>query len=210
MSLGATVRGLFGPFEPRVADLYRSYFVDLDALAGTIASWAPDARRILDVGCGEGSLAERVARALPRAELVGIDVTPQVGRLFRGEPARVTFRTAPVQTLAQEEPGTYDLVLLCDVLHHAPWSLHHELVLAAHTLLRRGGIFVLKDWERTISLAHLLCWGSDRFVTGDRVRYLSADELERLACDVFGPLAIEARTRVPPQPNNYALCVRRT
>jgi 2-polyprenyl-3-methyl-5-hydroxy-6-metoxy-1,4-benzoquinol methylase len=209
VTLGATVRGLFGPLEPRIADAYRRYFVDLDALAGMIAGWAPDAGRVLEVGCGEGSLAERVARAMPRADVVGIDLTPRVGRLFRGDRARVAFRNVPVQTVAQEEPGAYDLVLLCDVLHHAPWSVHHDLLRAAQTLLRPGGVLVLKDWERTRSVAHLLCWSSDRFVTGDDVRYLSADELERLACDVFGPHAIEARTRVPPQPNNYALRVRR-
>ena len=41
-------------------------------------------RRILEVGCGEGAVSERLAALYPNAEITAIDITPNVGRLYAG------------------------------------------------------------------------------------------------------------------------------
>ena len=68
-----------------MTDLYRGCFVNLGRIARLIREIAPGARDILEIGCGEGALLERLARAYPAARLTGIDITPTVGRLFRGD-----------------------------------------------------------------------------------------------------------------------------
>jgi len=50
----------------------------------------PDAQRVLDVGCGDGFLAARLARRIP--EVVALDIDAPVL-----ERARTRFATAPVQ-----------------------------------------------------------------------------------------------------------------
>jgi ubiquinone/menaquinone biosynthesis C-methylase UbiE len=82
---------MFGPYEHGVAEMYRRIFVDLDNLAELMRIWVPRAQRILEVGCGEGAMTERLVKAYPSASVTAIDITPKVGRLFRGDASAVTF-----------------------------------------------------------------------------------------------------------------------
>jgi hypothetical protein len=54
MALGPLVQRAFGRHERRVAELWRSLFVDLDDRTRQLKDWAPHASRILELGCGEG------------------------------------------------------------------------------------------------------------------------------------------------------------
>jgi 2-polyprenyl-6-hydroxyphenyl methylase/3-demethylubiquinone-9 3-methyltransferase len=71
----------------------------------------------LEVGCGEGALIERLRVSYPDADITGIDLTPRLGRLYGGPRERVRFFHCPVEDIAAAEPGLYDLVALCDMLH---------------------------------------------------------------------------------------------
>ncbi len=123
MPLGLTIRAMFGRHERRIADLYRALFMDLDDFADKIGGWAPGARRILEVGCGEGAVTEKLAAAFPDTTILAIDITPRAGRLYRGRAEGVEFRTATVQDIARDNPGQFDLVVMSDVVHHIPLAL---------------------------------------------------------------------------------------
>jgi 2-polyprenyl-3-methyl-5-hydroxy-6-metoxy-1,4-benzoquinol methylase len=127
MSLGGAVRRAFGPLERPVAEAYRRIFVDLDALVARVRTWAPAPARILEIGCGEGAVTERLARSYPEAAILAIDVSPSVGRLFRGHRPNVEIRQTTLEGVVAREPHTFDLVLLCDVLHHVPWEARGRL-----------------------------------------------------------------------------------
>lgn len=60
MALGPRIRGIFGPYERHVAEAYRVLFLDIDALVDRIRQRAPDAKEILEVGCGEGASERRL------------------------------------------------------------------------------------------------------------------------------------------------------
>ena len=204
MAIGTAVRHRLGVLERPISGLYRSCFVSIPRFAREIAG-AVTATRVLEVGCGEGALIQELCGALPEAEILGIDVTPHVGRLFRGDMAKVSFRQQTVAKLAAEQPGSFDLVVLCDVLHHVPSREHADLMAAAKATLRSGGVLVLKDWERRRTPIHYLAYIADRWVTGDRVRYLSAGDLRRLVRSTFGAESIVRETTIPPWTNNLAL-----
>jgi SAM-dependent methyltransferase len=84
LPLGPFARRMFGPYEHWVAETYRKMFIDLDDFAGLMKSWAPNAQRILEVGCGEGAMTERITHMYPSAHVTAIDITPKLGRLYRG------------------------------------------------------------------------------------------------------------------------------
>lgn len=207
MPLGPAVRRLFGRHEHRIAELYRSIFIDLDAYAQRIGEWVPNACRILEVGCGEGAVTERLAELYPEAEIVAIDVTSAVGRLFRGSSERVSFRETTVQAIAAEMPGAFDFVLLSDVVHHVPVPLREEILAAVSDCVAPGGVFLFKDWKRSATPIHWLCHGGDRWLTGDRVSYLTDDEAEAMLERAFGKPP-EARGWIRPWRNNFAMLTR--
>jgi len=208
MSLGAFVRRLCGPYEHQVGEAYRSIYVDLDDFVAKIAQAQPAPRKILEIGCGEGAVTERLAATYPQAEIVAIDIMPRVGRLYRGRYGKVSFEQVAVQEVARKRPAEFDLVVLADVLHHVPVGLHHELLAAAKAALAPGGLFVCKDWERNFTPIHGMCYASDRWLTGDRIRYMSATELRCKLQTAFGAEAVESVAYIAPWKNNLAFMVR--
>lgn len=79
-------------------------------------------KKVLDVGCGGGILAESMAAA--GADVMGIDLAEkslkvaQLHLLESGE--RVSYRKVAVETLAEEQPAEYDVITCLEMLEHVP------------------------------------------------------------------------------------------
>lgn len=205
MSVGARVRAAFGPYEPIVSNLWRAMFVDVAHWTGVVASWSPAPRRILEVGCGEGYSTARLVEAYPGIPLDAIDIAENIGRLYDGPVGAANFRIAYVEQIAAEKPGAYDLIVLSDVLHHVPPAQRKSLLEAIRTALAPDGTLAMKDWHRSWAKPiHWAVYGSDRFLTGDRVQYLKREEARKLLGDVFGDDSIIAEMSIRPWANNYA------
>ena len=208
VKVGPFVRGLFGPFEPQIAGAYRSIYIDIDALVALIARWRPSAERILEVGCGEGAVTEKLCAAYPRSTITAIDVTARLGRLFRGKTERVRFVRSTVQEIGAREPASYDLVVLSDVLHHVPREQRRGLLDAVRSCTAPQGALVFKDWQHNRSPIHWLCHASDRWLTGDRISYMSREEMRDHLVASFGPGTAMQEARVAPWWNNLAFFVQ--
>jgi 2-polyprenyl-6-hydroxyphenyl methylase/3-demethylubiquinone-9 3-methyltransferase len=208
MPAGPVVRAMFGPYERRVAELYRSIFIDIDAFVATTFAWNPVAARILEVGCGEGAVTERLQATYTRSLITAIDLHARVGRLYAGPRDRVEFIRCTVQQVAAAGPGKYDLVVLSDVLHHVPVESRQGLLDATRAALAPGGTLVFKDWERNRSPIHWLGYASDRWLTGDRISYMTRHEMRQSLARSFGDASLRAEARVPPWRNNIATLVR--
>ena len=208
VSLGRAVRTRLGRFEAPVSDVYRARFIDLDACADAIADAAP-ASTILEIGCGDGQLATRLLDRFPDATYEGIDVAPEVGRLYDGEAGRARFRTVDSQAFREATAARFDLVVLVDVLHHVPVEARGALLDDVRELTAPGGTYVVKEWARSRTPAHLAAWASDRILTGDRVAYLDRHELRTLLTTRFPQDDEVISTVIPPRPNNELLGLRR-
>ena len=93
-----------GQYEARLADYWLK---PLPEVAAKLAAGG----RALDVGCGSGAVCAALAKAFPKAEVIGID--PDAQSIARATGARFL-----VKTTAQMERGEgFDLITLCDVLH---------------------------------------------------------------------------------------------
>lgn len=208
MKPGPFIRKMFGPFEPRISATYRSIYLDIGAFIELMQRWKPEASKILEVGCGEGAVTERLRITYPDAKITAIDITPRIGRLYRGSLHDVEFIQSDIQEIARQKPGHYDLVILSDVLHHVPVEFRQELLNAIRTALAPGGTFIFKDWQRNDALIHWLCYASDRFLTGDRIRYMTQLEMRQFLAISFGSDAIVEEARIRPWWNNIAMLVQ--
>ena len=96
-------------------------------------------KRVLDVGCGGGILSESMA--LRGAQVTGIDMGAmplRVAELHTLESGvEVEYRRVPVETIAQEQPGSFDLVTCMEMLEHVPDPA--SVVDACSRLVRPGG-----------------------------------------------------------------------
>ena len=98
------------------------------------------AKRVLDVGCGGGILADAMARQ--GAEVLGIDLASkplkvaQLHALEAGTPS-VQYREIAAEALAVEQPGAFDVVTCMEMLEHVPDP--SAIVRACHALVKPGG-----------------------------------------------------------------------
>ena len=102
--------------------------------AGSLAG-----RKVLDVGCGGGILSEAMAKS--GAEVTGIDLADKSlkGARLHGleSGVKVDYRKVPVEELAAERPGHYDVVTCMEMLEHVPDPA--SIVRACSALVKPGG-----------------------------------------------------------------------
>ncbi|MDP9083232.1 MAG: class I SAM-dependent methyltransferase [Pseudomonadota bacterium] len=208
MNIGPYVRSVFGPYERQISEAYRSMYIDIDAFAALMRHWKPTAHRILEVGCGEGAVTQRLRAIFPDADITAIDITPRIGRLYHGPRDGVRFMQCSAQAVAATESAQYDLVVLADVLHHVPVDFRAGMLDAIRTALAPHGTFVFKDWQRNFAPIHWLCYASDRWLTGDRISYMTREEMRDCLVHSFGEEALIAEARIGPWWNNLATLVQ--
>jgi 2-polyprenyl-3-methyl-5-hydroxy-6-metoxy-1,4-benzoquinol methylase len=209
VGLGTAVRTRLGRWEVPAAELYRSAFINLDDFAASLASLGP-VKRILEIGCGDGSVADRLCAVYPDAEYVGIDIAENPGRLYRGDPSRATFRSMYSSALVGEAPEPFDLVTIVDVVHHVAEDLRGSVLRDAATLTAPGGMIALKEWERGRGIPHLMAYTADRYISGDTtVRFMAPDELRELIATNLTEFTTVCETRIPPHRNNVLFALRR-
>ncbi|WP_428607145.1 bifunctional 2-polyprenyl-6-hydroxyphenol methylase/3-demethylubiquinol 3-O-methyltransferase UbiG [Sedimenticola sp.] len=96
-------------------------------------------KRVLDVGCGGGILSESMARE--GATVTGIDMGEaplQVARLHLLESGlEVDYQRIPVEQLAAQQPGSFDVVTCMEMLEHVPDP--SSVVEACAKLAKPGG-----------------------------------------------------------------------
>ncbi len=107
--------------------------------------------RVLDLGCGTGSLAVRLAQAAPGAEVVGIDPDPEVLRRAAGKAARagvdVRFEEGSAESLPFGD-GSLDRVVSSLVFHHLAPEMKRRAAAEIFRVLRPGGELHVADWGR--------------------------------------------------------------
>ncbi|URI11420.1 bifunctional 2-polyprenyl-6-hydroxyphenol methylase/3-demethylubiquinol 3-O-methyltransferase UbiG [Aquincola tertiaricarbonis] len=97
-------------------------------------------KRVLDVGCGGGILAEAMAQR--GAKVLGIDLADKplkVAQLHAMETGvtGVEYREVSAETLAAEQPGSFDVVTCMEMLEHVPDP--SSVVRAVTALVKPGG-----------------------------------------------------------------------
>jgi 2-polyprenyl-6-hydroxyphenyl methylase / 3-demethylubiquinone-9 3-methyltransferase len=96
--------------------------------------------KVLDVGCGGGILADSMARK--GGQVLGIDLSAKALRVaqlhaLEAQTPNVDYREVSAEALAQEVPGSFDVVTCMEMLEHVPDPA--SVVRACATLVKPGG-----------------------------------------------------------------------
>jgi len=76
-----------------------------------------EAGRVLDVGCGSGTMAKAIKRERPELEVHGADFSASTISAAQHDPQGVTFVQAPAEALPFEN-ASFEAVTMFDVLEH--------------------------------------------------------------------------------------------
>lgn len=207
-----------GEFRP-LHDLNPARLDYIEARAGLAG------RRVLDIGCGGGLLAEGMARR--GARVTGIDLSPgalEVARLHAQEGSvSVDYRQVTAEELAETDRGTFDLVTCLEMLEHVP---DPALVIKAIAgLVRPGGDVVCSTINRNPKAFALAIVGAEYLLrllpagTHQYARLIKPSELARWARDAglsvadlagleYDPMARKARVSADTSVN-YLIHLRR-
>lgn len=97
-------------------------------------------KRVLDIGCGGGILADSMARK--GADVLGIDLAAKALKVaqlhaLEAQTPNVRYQEISAEHLAAEQPASFDVVTCMEMLEHVPDPA--SVVQACATLVKPGG-----------------------------------------------------------------------
>jgi 2-polyprenyl-6-hydroxyphenyl methylase / 3-demethylubiquinone-9 3-methyltransferase len=147
-------------------------------------------KHALDVGCGGGILAEAMARS--GAQTLGIDLADKplkVAQLHALESGvqGLDYRQVATETLAAEQPASFDVVTCMEMLEHVPEPA--SVVQACATLVKPGGWVFFSTINRNPKSFLFAIIGAEYVLqllpkgTHDYARFIRPSELARWCRD---------------------------
>src|SRR5580658_2582425 len=144
-------------------------------------------RRVADIGCGGGLLAEALARQ--GAQVCGIDLAPgmiEVARLHAHESRlAIDYRIASAAELMASEPAQFDVVTCMELIEHVEDPA--ALLAAVAALMRPGADLFISTINRNLRSFLMAIVGAEYVLkliprgTHEYARLLRPAELARLA-----------------------------
>ncbi|WOD39376.1 class I SAM-dependent methyltransferase [Nodosilinea sp. E11] len=117
-------------------------------------------RRILDLGCGTGTATLMLKRRFPEAEVMGLDLSPQmlVMANYKAQAAAVDVAFRHGNAMATGLPAaSFDVVCATLLFHETPPAVAKTILAEAFRLLTPGGQMLLLDGnQRTLRAADWL------------------------------------------------------
>ena len=146
-------------------------------------------KKVLDVGCGGGILAESMARR--GADVTGIDLGTEnlkaatVHAEQSGLENTLRYQHIPVEELAKTHAGQFDVVTCMEMLEHVPDP--SSIVQACFELLAPGGVCVLSTINRNPKSYLFAIVGAEYVLrlldrgTHDYAKFITPAELDKMA-----------------------------
>lgn len=122
----------------------------------------PDSGSIVELGCGEGLMANYLALAGPKRKILGIELVPERLAIAKKGVKNATYRVGDITKLTFPKA---DVFILFHVLHHLPSKLAQEEVIAkVKESLKKDGKLIIVDVHVVPTLKYLAAWIADHFM----------------------------------------------
>lgn len=108
-----------------------------------------DGEKILDVGCGSGTLLIEAKTKYPNADCMGIDPDKKILQLAERKLEQAGVKARLVQGFAQElpfPPASLDVAISTLIFHHLSTPVKRETVKEIYRILKDEGRFLLADF----------------------------------------------------------------
>ncbi|HQX05239.1 MAG TPA: bifunctional 2-polyprenyl-6-hydroxyphenol methylase/3-demethylubiquinol 3-O-methyltransferase UbiG [Zoogloea sp.] len=142
-------------------------------------------KKVVDIGCGGGILAESMAAR--GAEVTGVDLSEKalgVARLHLYESGQtVSYRHISAEDIAQESPASFDVVTCMEMLEHVPDPA--STIRACATLVKPGGKVFFSTLNRNLKAYLLAVVGAEYILnllpkgTHEYAKFIKPSELSR-------------------------------
>lgn len=134
-------------FDSIIQRIIPFYEQMLDALADTLTFGPEQEIRVLDLGCGTGSVGERVAKRFPRARITSLDFSDQMLDMAKRKLGESSSREYVCQDLQDfQDIDSFDAIVSSLALHHLETDDDKEkFYKVIHQALRENGVFVNAD-----------------------------------------------------------------
>lgn len=112
-------------------------------------------QRVLDLGCGTGTLALAMHASQPEVELVGLDLDPTILAIARNKAEKAGVAIEWVEGSVTEPPfpaASFDRIVSSLVVHHLTLAEKRATFAAARRLLRPGGELHIADFGKPHNL----------------------------------------------------------
>jgi 2-polyprenyl-6-hydroxyphenyl methylase/3-demethylubiquinone-9 3-methyltransferase len=142
-------------------------------------------KKVVDIGCGGGILAESMAAR--GAEVTGVDLSEKalgVARLHLYESGQtVNYRHISAEDLAHESPASFDVVTCMEMLEHVPDPA--STIRACASLVKPGGKVFFSTLNRNLKAYLLAVVGAEYVLnllpkgTHEYAKFIKPSELSR-------------------------------
>jgi tRNA (cmo5U34)-methyltransferase len=136
----------------------------LELVAQAAAAATPNAKRVLDVGCGAGNYVLRLLQSLPNLNATLVDLSsPMLERASERVSAATSGEVITLQGDIRElqwEKSTFDVIVAASVLHHLRGEEEWRTVFAQFfDILRPGGsVWIFDLVDSSIPAVQTLMW----------------------------------------------------
>lgn len=110
--------------------------------------------KILDLGCGTGSTTMMLKQAFPKADVIGLDLSPQMLVMSQYKAQQAGLDIQWVHGIAEATEfanGEFDVVTASLLFHETPPSISQAVLKEAYRLLKPGGqVIILDGHQKTL------------------------------------------------------------
>jgi ubiquinone/menaquinone biosynthesis C-methylase UbiE len=110
-------------------------------------------QRILDLGCGTGTMALKLKAKFPQADVIGLDLSPYMltvaDHRSSTDNLSITWRHGLAEATGLPD-GQFDLITIALLFHETPPAIAQSILQEAYRLLRTGGEVLILDGNQKI------------------------------------------------------------